>query len=167
MRKLFLGTLLDLRFGLVDDRLNFLLQAGVELEGFLKIRVSFFLLALIEASDAAVDMGFRVTWLDAYHFAKVPHGVLVFFSAQIGEPAVVRCLCIFWLEPNGLAVILDGRFRFPELSIGQSPIVIGIGVFRLLLDGLAEIANSFFPLSERGVGNAAIVISRGKFGIQA
>src|SRR5215510_3412839 len=162
MGGLFLRTPLRLGLRFVDDWLNFLLERRVELEGFLKIRLSFFFFALVEAGDSAVDVGFRIAWLDTNHIAEVADRIVVLFDSKISQPAVVRRFSIFWLEANGLAVVLDGRFRFSEPGIRQPSIVVGIGIFRLPLDGFAEIINGLFLLSEKGISDAAIVISCSK-----
>src|SRR5262245_18224423 len=159
MNGLFLRTPLRLGLRFVDDRLNFLLKRRAELEGFLKIRVSFFFFALVKAGDSAVDMGFRIAGLDTNHFTEVADRILVLFDSKISQPAVVRRFSIFWIEANGLAVVFDSRFRFSELRVRQSWIVVGVRDYWLLLDGFGEIANRFLLFADKGVSDAAIVVS--------
>src|SRR5215510_2455675 len=162
MGGLFLRTPLRLGLRFVDDRLNFLLERRAELEGFLKIRVPFFIFALVQAGDSAVDMGFRIAGLDTNHIAEVADRIVVLFDSKISQPAVVRRFGIFWIKANGLAVVFDSRFRFSELRVRQPSIVVGIGVFWLLLDGFGEIANGFLLFADKGVSDAAIVVSCSK-----
>ena len=60
---LFLGFRLGFVFRLLDQGLEFFLQRGIELEGFLEIQICLFFSALINTGDSPIDVNVAVSRL--------------------------------------------------------------------------------------------------------